>query len=73
MYRKWPNKARVVDLILGVQRGIDQMSAPRPQRVILGDRTADLAEEYVFPYVQLYTVWYLADFLKANLPKFTVM
>ena len=29
------------------------MSAPRPQRVILGDRTADLAEEYVFPYVQL--------------------
>lgn len=49
------------------------MSAPRPQRVILGDRTADLAEEYVFPYVQLYTVWYLADFLKANLTKFTVM
>ena len=27
----------------------------------------------VFPYVQLYTVWYLADFLKANLTKFTVM
>ena len=49
------------------------MSAPRPQRVILGDRTADLAEEYILPYVQLYTVWYLADFLKANLPKFTVM
>ena len=73
MYRKWPNNARVVDLILGVQRGIDQMSAPRPQRDILGNRTADLAEEYVFPYVQLYTVWYLADFLKANLPKFTVM
>ena len=49
------------------------MSAPRPQRVILGDRTADLSEEYVFPYVQLYTVWYLVVFLKANLTKFTVM
>ena len=36
MYRKWPNKARVVDLILGVQRGMDQMSAPAPNELYWG-------------------------------------